>query len=71
MLQPFYFDKLNDKYKEEITNSEKEHEIKIGEDFDDKENNAILSYDEESNNLYCKYNELDTFRLFHDWKRIS
>ena len=33
--------------------------------------NAILSYDEESNNLYCKYNELDTFRLFHDWKRIS
>ena len=41
----------NDKYKEEITNSEKEHEIKIGEDFDDKENNAILSYDNNENEI--------------------
>ena len=44
----------NDKYKEEITNSEKEHEIKIGEDFDDKKNNEILSYDNNENEINIK-----------------
>ena len=33
--------------------------------------NSILSYNEESKNLYCKYNDINTFDLFHDWKKIS
>lgn len=33
--------------------------------------NSVLSYNEKTKTLYCKYDDLNVFSLFRDWKQIT